>query len=60
LLKLDLNLIEPVPESEFKTPAQRPKYSVLKNSVLEKLGKNDMLDVKTALRGYLKQRNLIT
>jgi len=59
LLKLDLNLIEPVPESEFKTPAQRPKYSVLKNSVLEKLGKNDMLDVKTALREYLKQRNLI-
>jgi dTDP-4-dehydrorhamnose reductase len=60
LLKLDLNLIEPVPESEFKTPAQRPKYSVLKNSVLEKLGKDDMLEVKTALRGYLKQRNLIT
>jgi dTDP-4-dehydrorhamnose reductase len=60
VLKLNVNLIEPVSESEFKTPAQRPKYSVLKNSALEKLGKNDMLEVKEALMRYLKQRRLLT
>ncbi len=60
ILKLDINLVEPVPEAEFKTPAQRPKYSVLKNSILEELGKNDMLEVKEALRQYLKQRGLLT
>lgn len=59
LLHLDDRFIEPITLAELRAPAQRPNYSVLKNSVLEKLGKNDMMSVEDALKSYLKERGLI-
>lgn len=41
---------------EFKTKAKRPKYSVLKNAALEKIGLDDMRSWQEALQAYLIEK----
>lgn len=48
--------ITKVSAAEFKTKAQRPKYSVLKNGNLEKQGMDDMRPWEQALQAYLVQK----
>ena len=42
--------------AEFKTKAKRPKYSVLKNANLEKLGMDDLRSWQEALQAYLVEK----
>jgi len=42
--------------AEFKTKAKRPKYSVLKNANLEKLGMDDLRPWPEALKAYLMEK----
>ena len=42
--------------AEFKTKARRPKYSVLKNAHLEKLGMDDLRPWPEALKPYLIEK----
>jgi dTDP-4-dehydrorhamnose reductase len=42
--------------SEFKAKAKRPKYSVLKNGNLEKIGMNDLRPWQDALKAYLIEK----
>jgi dTDP-4-dehydrorhamnose reductase len=42
--------------SEFKAKAKRPKYSVLKNANLEKIGMDDMRPWPEALKAYLIEK----
>lgn len=55
-LNLDSSFIKPVSYEELNPPARRPKFSALKNSKLEKMGKNDMMSIEDALKSYLAQR----
>lgn len=48
--------IEAVTSDAFKTTANRPKYSVLDNSQLKKLGINSMRPWKEGLKDYLKEK----
>ena len=48
--------IHKVSASEFKTKAPRPKYSVLRNANLEKLGMDDMRSWQEALKAYLIEK----
>ncbi len=52
-------LIQPVSRRELETIAKRPMFSVLRNSILEKCGKNDMMEIEPALCKYLKERGII-
>lgn len=51
---LNLNaIVIPVSSNEFKTPAKRPKFSVLDNYLLNLEGKNIMRDWKNALIDFI-------
>jgi dTDP-4-dehydrorhamnose reductase len=54
---LEANLI-PIPSSEFKAKAKRPKYSVLKNKKLQEMGIEKLRDWKEALKAYLEERRI--
>lgn len=56
MMKLDESYIEPITYEQLNPIAKRPKFSVLKNSILEKTGKNDLMDIQEALENYLKER----
>ena len=45
--------VHKVTGQNYKTPAKRPKYSVLKNAELEKIGLDDMRSWQEALEAYL-------
>lgn len=55
LMKIDIDII-PVSSEEFGSRAIRPKYSVLDNNNLRKLGIDDMGKWKEALGNYLEKR----
>ncbi len=48
--------VEKAVSADFKTKAIRPKYSVLKNSALEKIGMDDMRSWQVALKAYLIEK----
>jgi len=48
--------IHKVNASEFKTKARRPKYSVLRNVNLEKIGLDNMRPWQEALKAYLMEK----
>ncbi len=58
-LKLDVDC-QPVPSSEIPTVAQRPRFSVLAKTGLERLGLNQMRDWQTNLHLYLQQKGHLT
>lgn len=45
--------VKPITSKELKRPAERPKYSVMKNSMLERNGFKPMRNYKEALQEYL-------
>jgi len=51
--------IKMVTATEFKSKARRPKYSVLENGNLQKLGMDDIRPWPEALRAYLAEKGLI-
>jgi dTDP-4-dehydrorhamnose reductase len=48
--------LRPTSEREYRTPAQRPKYSALSNSRMEGLGVDKMPALDVAVRSYLQLR----
>lgn len=48
--------LRPTSEREYRTPAQRPKYSALSNSRMEGLGVEKMPALDVAVRSYLQLR----
>jgi len=48
-------LVEPVTSAEYKTIAQRPKYSALNNLTLQSIGKDVMRDWQIALKSFLEE-----
>jgi dTDP-4-dehydrorhamnose reductase len=48
--------LRPTSEREYRTPAQRPKYSALSNSRMDGLGLEKMPSLDVAVRSYLKLR----
>ncbi len=53
-IKADLS---PTTSELYKTPAIRPRYSVLENSRLKQLGLNEMRHWREALAAYLKEKS---
>ncbi len=53
--KLDVNL-QPADERQFRTPARRPKYSVLRNERMQSLGLAPMPDLESLVAAYLEGR----
>jgi dTDP-4-dehydrorhamnose reductase len=49
-------IIKKAVSADFKTKAKRPKYSVLKNSGLEKIGMDDLRSWQEALKAYLIEK----
>lgn len=49
--------LRPTDEREYRTPARRPRYSALDNSLLESLGVTPMPPLEEAIRTYLNLRN---
>lgn len=49
-------VIRKTTSAQFKTRAKRPKYSVLKNASLEKIGMDDMRPWQEALKAYLIEK----
>lgn len=58
LLDCQINL-EPVSSVEYKSPAQRPSYSVLENARLKKVNLNLMKPWQNALTRYMKEKGYI-
>ena len=58
LLKIDVK-IEKTVAAEYKTRANRPKYSVLDNYNLRKIDLDDMPQWDQALKGYLFEMGYI-
>jgi dTDP-4-dehydrorhamnose reductase len=50
--------LSPTTSDMYKTPAIRPRYSVLENAHLKKLGLNEMKHWREALTAYLKEKSL--
>jgi dTDP-4-dehydrorhamnose reductase len=50
--------LTPTTSDLYKTPAVRPRYSVLENARLKDLGLNQMTDWRQALSAYLEQKSL--
>src|SRR5947199_4470164 len=50
--------LSPTTSELYKTPAIRPRYSVLENARLKQLGLNEMRHWRDALRAYLKEKSL--
>jgi dTDP-4-dehydrorhamnose reductase len=55
IMRMDINLA-PTIQKEYRAPAMRPAYSVLRNSHLQQLGMDDLKDWRDALRDYLAIR----
>jgi len=53
--KLEVNLL-PADERQFRTPARRPKYSVLRNGRMRELGLAPMPDLESLVADYLQGR----
>ncbi|MGA2159294.1 MAG: dTDP-4-dehydrorhamnose reductase [Dehalococcoidia bacterium] len=51
--------IVPATSEQFPTRARRPFYSVLSNYHLKLIGMEDMRDWRSALREYLKEKNIL-
>jgi dTDP-4-dehydrorhamnose reductase len=49
--------LSPTTSDIYKTPAIRPRYSVLENARLKELGLNEMRHWREALAAYLKEKN---
>lgn len=49
--------ISPTTTEEFGAKARRPKYSVLDNLNLRKIGLDDLRNWKEALKDYIKGRD---
>ncbi len=49
--------LRPTDEREYRTPARRPRYSALDNSLMESLGVTPMPPLAEAIRTYLRLRN---
>lgn len=58
LLKIDVK-VDKTTASEFKTKANRPKYSVLENKNLKSLGMDDMPQWEDGLRDYLVEKRYL-
>lgn len=58
LMKMKVK-VNPVPSSQFPTRAKRPKFSVLENSNLKKIGLNKMNDWKINLKAYLQEKGYL-
>lgn len=58
LLKMEIK-VEKTSASEYKTKANRPKYSVLENRNLRRLGMDDMPAWEQALREYLAEKGYL-
>lgn len=50
--------VEPIPSSEYPTPARRPMYSVLENKALREKHGYVMKEWKEALREYIKEADV--
>jgi len=48
--------LQPTNEREFRTPARRPKYSVLSNSKMEQAGAEPFPPLRQAIEAYFAQR----
>jgi dTDP-4-dehydrorhamnose reductase len=57
LAKIDADL-SPITSDLYKTPAVRPRYSVLENARLKALGLNQMRHWRDTLAAYLKEKSL--
>ena len=53
--KLEVDL-QPADERQFRTPARRPKYSVLRNERMRGLGLSPMPDLEVMVASYLLGR----
>ena len=51
--------LSPTTSELYKTPAIRPRYSVLENARLKQLGLNEMRHWRDALAAYLKMRKSV-
>src|SRR5205823_1051765 len=51
--------LAPTTSDLYKTPAIRPRYSVLENDRLKQLGLNEMRHWRDALAAYLKMRKSV-
>ncbi|MBC8389136.1 MAG: dTDP-4-dehydrorhamnose reductase [Actinobacteria bacterium] len=56
LMKLSTGVL-PITTEEFEAKARRPKYSVLDNVNLRKIGLADLRNWKEALKDYIRSRN---
>ena len=52
--------LSPTTSDIYKAPATRPRYSVLENARLKRLGLNQMRHWREALASYLKEKNHLT
>jgi len=50
--------LSPTSSGLYKTPAIRPRYSVLENALLKRLGLNEMRHWRDALAAYLEEKSL--
>lgn len=57
-LKKDIK-IEKTSAKEFKTKAHRPKYSVLENAALKKIGLQELRPWRQALKAYLEEKRYL-
>lgn len=48
--------LRPATEREYRTPARRPRYSVLSNAKMEAAGAEPMPEIEDAIRDYLAAR----
>jgi dTDP-4-dehydrorhamnose reductase len=48
--------LRPATEREYRTPARRPRYSVLSNGKMEAAGAAPMLSIEEAIQDYLEER----
>jgi dTDP-4-dehydrorhamnose reductase len=55
IIGMDINLA-PTTQKEYRAPAMRPAYSVLRNTHLQQLGMDDLKNWRDALRDYLATR----
>jgi len=55
--RIDADL-SPTSSGLYKTPAIRPRYSVLENALLKRLGLNEMRRWRDALAAYLEEKSL--
>ncbi|MFH1386102.1 MAG: dTDP-4-dehydrorhamnose reductase [bacterium] len=59
LLKIDAKVTK-IKSTEYKTKAQRPMYSVLRNAKLQSLGLDDLPSWQEALKAYLIEKGYLS